>query len=162
MYMYIHVYVYIHVCIHTYTYIYTYIYLYVYTYTYTYTYIYTYTNIYIYLHTYIHICICIYLYIYMYVHVNILPSVGILLSFKHLSLFDSLPFAWGPPADLGGDPLQDKSLSSAPTNQAPVPGCRYSSCVLVIHICLRVCDGIRRIHISRFLTSGIEPEPRGS
>jgi len=25
-----------------------------------------------------------------------------------------------------------------------------------------VFDGIRRIHISRFLTSGIEPEPRGS
>ena len=26
------------------------------------------------------------------------------------------------------------SLSSAPLNQAPVPGCRRSSCVLIVHL----------------------------
>ena len=34
--------------------------------------------------------------------------------------------------------VSSNSLSSAPLNQAPVPGCRYSSCVLIIHVCLCV------------------------
>ena len=35
-----------------------------------------------------------------------------------------------------------KTLSSAPPNQAPVPGCRHSSCVLIIHVCLCVCASV--------------------
>jgi len=38
--------------------------------------------------------------------------------------------------------FSNKSLSSAPLNQAPVPGCRYSSCVLNIHVCLCVCASV--------------------
>ena len=31
-----------------------------------------------------------------------------------------------------------KTPSSASPDQAPVPGCRHSSCVLIIHVCLCV------------------------
>jgi len=30
-------------------------------------------------------------------------------------------------------------LSSAHLKQAPVPGCRHSSCMLIVHVCLCVC-----------------------
>jgi len=33
-------------------------------------------------------------------------------------------------------------LSSAPLNQAPVPDCRHSSCVLIVHVCLCVCASV--------------------
>ena len=29
-----------------------------------------------------------------------------------------------------------------PLNQAPVPGCRHSSCVLIVHVCLCVCASV--------------------
>jgi len=35
--------------------------------------------------------------------------------------------------------VSNKSLSSAPLNQAPVPSCRHSSCVLIVHVYLCVC-----------------------
>ena len=35
--------------------------------------------------------------------------------------------------------VSNKSLASAPPNQAPVSGCRHSSCLLIIHVCLCVC-----------------------
>ena len=35
-------------------------------------------------------------------------------------------------------PVSYKTPSSASPNQAPVPGCRHSSCVLIIHVCLCV------------------------
>jgi len=35
-----------------------------------------------------------------------------------------------------------QSLSSAPLNQAPVPGCRHSSSVLIVHVCLCVCTSV--------------------
>ena len=38
--------------------------------------------------------------------------------------------------------VSNKSLSSAPLNQAPVPGCPHSSCVLIVHVCLRVCASV--------------------
>jgi len=40
--------------------------------------------------------------------------------------------------------VANNSLSSAPLNQtvAPVPGCRHSSCVLIIHVCLCVCASV--------------------
>ena len=38
--------------------------------------------------------------------------------------------------------VSNKSLSSTPPNQVPVPGCRYSSCVLIMHVCLCVCASI--------------------
>jgi len=38
-----------------------------------------------------------------------------------------------------------KSLSSAPPNQAPVPGCRHSSCVLIMHVCLSVCASVKYV-----------------
>jgi len=38
--------------------------------------------------------------------------------------------------------VSKKSFSSARLNQAPVPGCRHSSCVLIIHVCLRVCASV--------------------
>jgi len=36
----------------------------------------------------------------------------------------------------------EQSLSSTPLNQAPVPGCRHSSCVLIVHVCLCVCASV--------------------
>ena len=36
----------------------------------------------------------------------------------------------------------NKSLSSAPLKQAPVPGCCHSSCVLIVHVCLCVCASV--------------------
>ena len=34
----------------------------------------------------------------------------------------------------------NKQLSSAPSNQSPVPGCRQSSsCALILHVCWCVC-----------------------
>ena len=35
-------------------------------------------------------------------------------------------------------PVSYKTPSSAPPDQAPVPGCRHSFCVLIIHVCLCV------------------------
>jgi len=35
-----------------------------------------------------------------------------------------------------------QSLSSVALNQAPVPGCRHSSCVLIVHVCLCVCASV--------------------
>jgi len=35
-----------------------------------------------------------------------------------------------------------QSLSTAHINQAPVPGCRHSSCVLIVHVCLCVCASV--------------------
>ena len=32
--------------------------------------------------------------------------------------------------------------SSAPLNKAPVSGCRHSSCVLILHVCLCVCASV--------------------
>ena len=38
--------------------------------------------------------------------------------------------------------VSNKYLSSATPNQAPVPGCRHSSCVLIIHVCFCVCASV--------------------
>ena len=38
----------------------------------------------------------------------------------------------------------NKSLSSASLNQAPVPGYRHSSCVLIIHMCVCLCARVRK------------------
>jgi len=38
--------------------------------------------------------------------------------------------------------VSNKNLSPAPLNQAPVPGCRHSSCVLIVHVCLCVCASV--------------------
>ena len=35
-----------------------------------------------------------------------------------------------------------QSLSSASLNQAPVPGCLHSCCVLIVHVCLCVCASV--------------------
>ena len=35
-----------------------------------------------------------------------------------------------------------QSLSSAPLNQAPVPVCHHSSCLLIVHVCLCVCASV--------------------
>ena len=35
-----------------------------------------------------------------------------------------------------------QSLPSAPLNQAPVTSCRYSSCVLIVYVCLCVCASV--------------------
>ena len=39
--------------------------------------------------------------------------------------------------------VSNQSLSSASLNQAPVPGCRHSSCVLIVHMCFCVCGSVR-------------------
>jgi len=38
--------------------------------------------------------------------------------------------------------VSNNSLSSTAPNQAPVPGCCHSSCVLIIHVCLCVCASV--------------------
>jgi len=38
--------------------------------------------------------------------------------------------------------VSNKRLSSTHFNQAPVPGCHHSSCVLTIHVCLCVCASV--------------------
>ena len=38
--------------------------------------------------------------------------------------------------------VSNKSLSSAPLNQTPVPGCRHSSCVLIVHVCVCACASV--------------------
>jgi len=38
--------------------------------------------------------------------------------------------------------VSNRRISSALLNQAPVPGCRHFPCVLIIHVCLRMCDSV--------------------
>jgi len=35
--------------------------------------------------------------------------------------------------------VSNKKPTSAPSNQAPVPGSRHSSCAPIMHVCLFVC-----------------------